>query len=152
MKPIILAIMLCESGFNPKAFNPAGPAAGIMQLTPIGVKEASIQCGLPLKPNLYDPKVGIEYGTCLFNFYRSISKSDVEAVIMYHAGYKGRALFRAGKSPGLLTSRYVIKVKHYAERFKNDKINLKFYCNKYPSLANIICGSTQKEVPKAGPK
>lgn len=152
MKPIILAIMLCESGFNPKAYNPAGPAAGIMQLTPIGVKEAAIQCGLSRKPNLYNPRTNIKYGTCLFNFYRRISKSDVEAVIMYHAGYKGRALFRASKSPGPLTSKYVIKVKHYEERIKRGKINIKYYCNKYPSISKLLCKRTKKEVFKAKPR
>lgn len=141
MKAIILAIILCESGFNPKAFNPAGPAAGLTQLTSIGVKEASIQCGLPLNPNLYNPEVNLKYGTCLFEYYRSISKSDMEAVIMYHAGFKGRALFRAGKSPGPLTSKYAMKVLHYKELFENDKVNLKFYCSKYPSISKLICES-----------
>lgn len=148
MKSIILAIILIESGFNPKAYNKEGNAKGMMQLTPIGLKEASIQCLLHRNPDLFKPDVNIKYGTCLFDYYRSISDSDVEALAMYHGGYVARAELRKGKLPGPKTTRYIIKVLHYKEKFEHGKINLKYYCHKYNSLPDSICKnykSGQKE-------
>ena len=89
IKAIILAIVLAESGFDPKAVSSTG-AVGLMQLMPIGLLEAGLQCNIPESPDLYDPETNLIVGTCLFNYYRSQSDSDVEALIMYHGGYTAR--------------------------------------------------------------
>lgn len=141
MKAIILAIILCESGFNPKAYNIEGRAKGLGQITPIAVKEANRVCGLPLNPNLFDPTINLLYTKCIYEHYRKSSRSDVEAMILYHGGYLGLRRFRRGKSPGPRTSKYVNRVLHFKERFENGKINLKYYCNKYVDLPDSICKS-----------
>lgn len=145
MKVIILSIILIESSFNPKAYNKSGNAKGLMQLTPIGVKEASIQCKLDPKPDLYNPETNIKYGTCLFEYYRSISRSEVEALLMYHGGGKAVKRFRKGKNPGNKTASYVNKVLDLKERIENGKFKIDKYCTKYGTLLGSLCESGSQD-------
>ena len=145
MKAIILAIILTESSFNPLAYNKEGDASGLMQLTPIGVKEAVAQCGLDPNPNLFDPEINVKYGTCLFNFYRGISHSEAEALLLYHGGFLARERFRQGKNPGKKTSRYVIKVLDLQERIINEEFNITIYCNNYPTLIGALCNRKKRQ-------
>ena len=134
IKDIILAIVLVESSFNPNAYNKEGNASGLMQLTPIGVLEASWQCNIPEAPDLFDPATNLLIGSCLYEYYRKTSNSEVEALMLYHGGYTARNRFRQGRSPGPKTILYVARVLHNKERFSNDEINLEYFCNKYPKL------------------
>jgi len=138
MKAIYLAIMLAESGFNPRAYNKEGNAVGLFQLTPIGTIEAQRQCELP-EPDLFNPETNIQYGMCLFDYYLETSRSTVEALILYHGGYKARERFRDGINFGPKTSNYVLRVLNFKERFENKEIDADVYCNKYPSLPKSIC-------------
>lgn len=139
MKSIILAIILIESSFNPKAYNKEGKASGLMQLTRIGVKEASIQCKLHPKPDLFNPEVNIKYGTCLFEYYRKISRSEVEALLMYHGGGTARNRFREGKNPGKKTALYVNKVLDLKERIENEEFDINKYCRTFDKLIGELC-------------
>ena len=141
IKPIILAIILVESSFNPKAYNKEGNATGLLQITPIGLLEASWQCNIPAAPDLFNPTINLMVGSCLYNFYRKKSNSKVEALILYHGGYNARDRFRRGRSPGPKTRRYVNLVLHYEEMIKNEEITIKSYCDKHPSLPDILCQS-----------
>lgn len=153
MKSIILAIILIESSFNPKAYNKKGNASGLMQLTPIGVKEASLQCELGPKPDLFNPEVNVKYGTCLFEHYRKISRSDVEALLMYHGGGTARNRFREGKNPGKKTALYVNKVLDLKERIENEEFKLGKYCSKFGAIIGDRCKggrSTEDDNSKKG--
>ncbi len=138
MKAIILAMILMESSFNPKAYNKEGNAKGLGQITPIAAKEAHLVCGLEKNPNLFDAETNLRFTLCIYEHYRKTSRSDIEAVITYHAGYRGRALFRAGKSPGPKTSRYAMKVLHFRDMFKNKQITTKKACKRY-KLPEKLC-------------
>lgn len=86
-KSLILAMIMVESGGNPRAVSPAG-AKGLMQLTTIGVQEVSNQYGLSNTPDLWDPETNIRYGTLLLGFYYRDAKSIGMAVGRYNAGYQ----------------------------------------------------------------
>lgn len=86
-KSLILAMIMVESGGNPRAVSPAG-AKGLMQLTTIGVQEVSNQYGLPNNPDLNDPKTNIRYGMLLLDYYYNNAKSLRQAVAQYNAGYQ----------------------------------------------------------------
>jgi len=148
MKAIILAIILAESSFNPKAYNKGGNATGLMQITPIGAKEARRQCKLDKKPDLFNPKVNLDYGTCLYDYYRKISRSDVEALLLYHGGFVARNRFRKGLNAGPKTSNYVMRVLNFKERFESNEINVNAFCAKYPELPVSICPKRAKDQKK----
>lgn len=84
---LILAMIMAESGGNPRAVSPVG-AKGLMQLTTIGVQEVSNQYGLPNNPDLWDPETNIQYGTLLLDYYYSHHKSLRHAVAAYNCGYQ----------------------------------------------------------------
>lgn len=86
-KSLILAMIMVESGGNPRAVSPAG-AKGLMQLTTIGVQEVSNQYGLSNTPDLWNPETNIQYGALLLGFYYRDAKSLWVAVGRYNAGYQ----------------------------------------------------------------
>ena len=138
MTNLILAMILMESTFNPNAFNKEGNAKGLMQITPIGVKEASTQCNLPKKPDLYNPVLNILYGTCLLNFYLKVSGSEEGALILYHGGYQQFKKYEKGQKLGPKTASYLKKVLQYKKGFKNGEFSTDVFCTVY-NLPPILC-------------
>ena len=86
-KALIMAMIVVESGGNPKARSPAG-AKGLMQLTTIGVQEVANQYGLPTDIDFDDPETNIRYGMLLLDYYYNNAKSLRQAVAQYNAGYQ----------------------------------------------------------------
>lgn len=86
-KSLILAMIMAESGGNPRALSPAG-AKGLMQLTTIGVREVSNQYGLSNSPDLWDPETNIRYGVLLLNHYYVVFGTVPRAVGAFNGGYQ----------------------------------------------------------------
>lgn len=90
----LLAVAWVESHMDPGAKSPAG-AIGLLQLTPQGALEASLECNLPklVQPRqldrLLDRRTSIVYGSCLLKKYLSESGGNWSAALMlYNGGYR----------------------------------------------------------------
>lgn len=96
---LAVALTAVESGFNSKALSSSG-AVGLMQVTPIGAKEAEQQCPAFLAPGrgerlmalnkrLLDPDTNVKYGTCLLHYYlQEVNHFATLSLVLYNGGYK----------------------------------------------------------------
>ena len=107
---LIKAIIMAESGYNPKAVSKRG-AKGLMQLMPITAKSLGVE-------DVFDPEHNISAGVGYFKKMLNLFDGDVKlALAAYNAGskkvrkYKGIPTFRATKI-------YIKKVFKYYELFK----------------------------------
>ena len=107
---LIKAIIMAESGYNPKAVSKRG-AKGLMQLMPITAKSLGVE-------DVFDPEHNISAGVGYFKKMLNLFDGDVKlALAAYNAGskkvrkYKGIPPFRATKI-------YIKKVFKYYELFK----------------------------------
>ena len=95
LNKLILAIILVESGGNPRAVSPKN-AKGLMQLTDIGALEAERVEGVNCD-DLFDPQINKTCGVALFNYYLRVGRGSIrKALILYNSGYYG---LRARKLP-----------------------------------------------------
>ncbi len=113
--PLLYAVIMVESAGNPAATN--GPAKGLMQMTPIGVKEALIQCP-ELKEqakSLLEGHSNISLGACLLGYYgREADRLGVDSLvgslILFNGGYRALDRYKKGKRLNNETANYVLKV------------------------------------------
>lgn len=106
---LIKAIILAESGFNPRAVSKRG-AMGLMQLMPITVKEFGLD-------DVFDPAVNIEYGVRYFRKLLDRFNGNVKlALAAYNAGAKYVLKYK-GVPPFKATQRYISKVLYYHRLF-----------------------------------
>jgi soluble lytic murein transglycosylase-like protein len=107
---LIKAIIMAESGHNPKAVSKRG-AKGLMQLMPITAKSLGVE-------DVFDPEHNIKAGVVYFKKLLNQFDGDVKlALAAYNAGsrkvrkYKGIPPFKATKI-------YIRKVFRYYEKYK----------------------------------
>lgn len=107
---LIKAIIMAESGHNPKAVSKRG-AKGLMQLMPITAKSLGVE-------DVFDPEHNIKAGVAYFKKLLNQFDGDVKlALAAYNAGsrkvrkYKGIPPFKATKI-------YIRKVFRYYEKYK----------------------------------
>ncbi len=106
---LIKAIILAESGFNPRAVSKRG-AMGLMQLMPITVREFGLD-------DVFDPAVNIEYGVRYFRKLLDRFDGDVKlALAAYNAGTKYVLKYK-GIPPFKATRKYIAKVLYYHRLF-----------------------------------
>ena len=142
--PFILAILLTESGGSHQAVNKKANAQGLMQMTPIGIKEAEIQCPKLLKTdrNMLNWRTNLQYGSCLYGYYRKESKRlfvdpDVGALILYNGGYRALMRYKRGQTLNHETANYIIRIGKRHEKFKKfnfiyiDCTNKRRICRNY---------------------
>ncbi len=109
---LIKAIIMAESGHNPKAVSKRG-AKGLMQLMPITAESLGVE-------DVFDPEHNIKAGVVYFKKLLNQFDGDVKlALAAYNAGsrkvrkYKGIPPFRA-------TRIYIRKVFRYYEKYKEE--------------------------------
>lgn len=117
-------VIAAESGFNRYALSPSG-AVGLMQLTPIGAREAAAQCRLPLhggddvaiRNSLFDSSQNVKYGTCLLKYYLdSVHGNKTLALVLYNGGYGQLTRLLNTGTLSKETSEYVLRVNSYLGR------------------------------------
>ncbi len=86
-KSFVLAVIKCESGFDPGAVSPVG-ARGLMQLMPETFDWLQTKTGETLSADdLFEPEVNIRYGCYLLHVLLSEFSGEQDvAVAAYHAG------------------------------------------------------------------
>ena len=96
-----------------------------MQMTPIGIKEAEIQCPELKKTDrdMLNWRTNLLYGGCLYGYYRKESKRlgvnpDVGALILFNGGYRSLRRYNRGQSLNHETANYIIRVGKRHARFK----------------------------------
>ncbi len=119
------SVIAAESGFNRLAVSPSG-AVGLMQLTPIGAREAAIQCRLPfargvdddvLLARLMDSRANVKYGTCLLRYYLDqVDGNQMLALVLYNGGYVQLTRLLQTGTLSKETSEYVLRVHSYLGR------------------------------------
>lgn len=109
----LLAVAWVESHMDPAARSSAG-AVGLLQLTPQGALEASMECGLPPLASrselneLLDRRRSIVYGSCLLKRYLSESGGNwAEALMLYNGGYRQVANYLGRRALARETQDYV---------------------------------------------
>jgi len=105
----LAALVTVESGWSVDAASAAG-AVGPLQLTYIGMAEASAECGLAPLPleAMADWQVGMHYGTCLLTKYLRESDGDwPTALVLYNGGYRQLARLKEGQPLAAETAAYV---------------------------------------------
>ncbi len=112
---ILYAIIMVESAGNPMATN--GPAKGLMQMTPIGTKEALIQCPELQEDSqrLLDGNSNLRLGACLFSYYQGEAERlgvdrTIGGLILYNGGYRTLNRYIKGRRINTETANYVLKV------------------------------------------
>lgn len=117
-------VIAAESGFNRYALSPSG-AVGLMQVTPIGAREAAVQCRLPLhggddasiRSILFDSRTNVKYGTCLLKYYLdSVQGNKTLALVLYNGGYQQLTRLINTGTLSKETSEYVLRVNSYLGR------------------------------------
>lgn len=107
---LIRAIILAESGNNPKAKSKRG-ARGLMQLMPSTAKALGVS-------DIFDPQENIDGGVRYFRSLLDRFDGDVRlALAAYNAGYR-YVLTYDGVPPFKATKRYIKKVLKFLEQFK----------------------------------
>jgi len=120
----LIAIIWAESAFNPTAVSSAN-AKGLLQLTPIGTKEASIQCKLDPNPDLFHWDTNLTYGKCLLYFYLKQAKGDkLGANVLFNGGYRAYRRYKAGKTLNKETLDYIYKIYYKEKELKNERITI----------------------------
>lgn len=108
---IIMAIIMAESGYNPRAVSKKG-AQGLMQLMPRTAKWLGVK-------NPFNPKDNINGGVKYFKRKLNKFNGDVKlALAAYNAGSRNVQKYR-GIPPFRATKIYVKKVLKYYEVYKN---------------------------------
>lgn len=111
---LIRAIILAESGYNPKAKSKKG-ARGLMQLMPSTAKALGVQ-------DIYDPEENIDGGVRYFRSLLDRFNGDVQlALAAYNAGSRHVRNYE-GVPPFKATRRYIKKVLNFHKKFKMEKI------------------------------
>lgn len=128
---IIIAIITIESAFNPIAVSHAG-ARGLMQLMPIGVKEAKIQCKLRGSDMNYW-RTNLAHGTCLFNYYHKRQGNLATALMNYNGGYRQVNRYKRGQVLTRETLNYVYKVLKAKDAIDAKDCKLLHICSRYTS-------------------
>ena len=107
---LIRAIILAESGYNPKAKSKKG-ARGLMQLMPSTAKSLGVE-------DIYDPEENIDGGVCYFRSLLDRFDGDVQlALAAYNAGSRHVRNYE-GIPPFKATQRYIKKVLKFHKKFK----------------------------------
>jgi soluble lytic murein transglycosylase-like protein len=121
----ILAIITVESAGDHRAISTKG-AHGLMQVTSIAAKEASVQCALPIVTDmnlLLEPRRNVTYGSCYFRHVLNQHSGDyTRALIVYNGGYAQLAKYEKGIPMVSETANYVLQVRR---AFSNQLPNVK---------------------------
>ena len=108
---LIKAIIKTESDFNPFAVSSKG-AVGLMQLMPKTATRWKVR-------NIFDPLENIEGGVKYLRFLLNMFNKNLElSLAAYNAG-ENAVLRYGGIPPFFETKRYIKKVLHYYNYFKN---------------------------------
>ncbi len=107
---LVMAIIMAESGYNPKATSKRG-AKGLMQLMPRTAKSLGVE-------NVFDPEQNINAGVSYFKQLLNRYKGDVTlALAAYNAGSRKIRKYR-GVPPFKATKFYIKKVFNYQQHYK----------------------------------
>lgn len=110
MNILLVALIIVESGWNPKAVSPAN-AVGLTQVTPIAALQVQQDNDItPHTPNLFNPMVAIEYGKAYLDYCRGLTDTRREMLSCYNGGMSAVYRDRRGLSMPKETRNYVKKV------------------------------------------
>lgn len=84
---LVRAVVHTESSGNAAAYNDKAQATGLMQMTPIAVKEVNNQYGTNYTmADMKDPSKNLDAGTKLLAYYKKKTGSDEQALAAYNGG------------------------------------------------------------------
>jgi len=107
---LIKAIIMAESGYNPKAISKKG-AMGLMQLMPGTAEALGVE-------DIFDPEHNINGGVLYFKRLVNIFEGDVKlALAAYNAGLRKVRMYQ-GIPPFKATRYYIKKVFKYYEHYR----------------------------------
>lgn len=113
---VIKAVIMAESGFNPRAVSRAG-ARGLMQLMPRTANALGVEDPL-------DPQANIMGGTKYLKKLMKRFDNDIElALAAYNAGSRNVRKHN-GIPPFKATHRYIAKIKVYYKHYRNQNFDL----------------------------
>jgi membrane-bound lytic murein transglycosylase MltF len=101
-----MAIMMTESSLNSTAVSSKN-AVGLMQLTPIAVKEVERVYGLTPPSDLFDPSTNVLWGVLLLNHYNKVANNENELLALYNGGYRQLQRLRSGLPLAAETNNYI---------------------------------------------
>ena len=107
---LIKAIVMAESGYNPKAISKRG-AAGLMQLMPGTAEALGVE-------DIFNPEHNINAGVLYFKRLVDLFEGDIKlALAAYNAGIRKVKLYR-GIPPFKATRYYIKKVFKYYDHYR----------------------------------
>lgn len=109
-----LLVIKAESNFKPGAVSSAN-AKGLMQLTPIGLKEAQRQCHLG-PGDLKNPTYNVRAGSCLLRYYIDYTGDFYLGLIVYNSGYKGLTRYQETGRMYKETWGYIERIQKYEKK------------------------------------